>query len=67
MPKKTQLREDGYMSCTDWRIYEDLTKADWRPGDEPEIAEAVIVTYGKRRIVVPLPRDAVVERFSAVG
>lgn len=62
--KKVQLCEDGYPDHQDWRIYEGLTKADWRPGDEPTITEAVIVTYGKRRVVIPLPPGARVEMFT---
>ena len=41
---------------TDWRIYEMLAKADWKPGDEPPIRRKITITLGDRVIVVPLPR-----------
>lgn len=46
---------------TDWRIYEMLTKADWRPGDEPTIRNKVTIKHGDREIVIPLPPGATVE------
>lgn len=46
---------------TDWRIYEMLTKADWRPGDEPKIVNKVTIRYEGREIVIPLPAGAVVD------
>ena len=46
---------------TDWRLYEMLTKAEWRPGDEPIITSSVEVTFDGRRYVVPLPSGSKVK------
>ena len=46
---------------TDWRLYEMLTHADWRPGDEPKIVNSITIRHEGRVIVVPLPADAEVK------
>lgn len=44
----------------DWRIYEMLTKKDWRPGEEADqpVGIKVVVTYGDHTIEIPLPPHA---------
>lgn len=49
-------------TCTDWRLYEMLTKEDWRPGDEPPIQNKVTISYYGKTIVLPLPPGAEISR-----
>lgn len=51
---------------TDWRLYAMLTKADWRPGDEPTIRNKITIRHGDRDVVIPLPPDAEVLELQQV-
>ena len=50
----------------DWRLYEMLTKADWRPGDEPRIENKITIRYEGRVVVIPLPAEAEVVEIQQV-
>jgi hypothetical protein len=49
---------------TDWRLYEMLTKEEWRAGDEPVVVNKIIVTHNGRTIEIPLPSDATAQQVT---